>query len=85
MDDEERSSINLCKLIQDIDASVNIIGSANNIIDAEKVIRSKKPNALFLDVEMPGGTGFDLLSKIEDIDIYVIFVSAYDEYAIKAF
>lgn len=85
VDDEPRSSVNLNSIINNLDSTIEIVGSATNITSAEEIIRAEQPNVLFLDVEMPGGSGFDLLAKIADIEIYVIFVSAYDEYALDAF
>lgn len=48
------------------------------------LIRKVKPDVVFLDIQMPDGTGFDLLEKIAVINFQVIFITAYDQYALKA-
>ena len=63
---------------------VKIIGEAANPEEAIRAIDKTSPDVLFLDVEMPGGSGFDLLEKLEDVPA-VIFTTAYDEYAVRAF
>lgn len=57
---------------------------ADNITDAYDLILLKKPQVVFLDIEMPGGSGFDLLAKFEKIPFETIFVSSYGHYAITA-
>ncbi len=64
--------------------SVEIIGEAANIDEAKKLIESTSPDLLFLDIHMPGGTGFDLLEQLEQVPA-VIFTTAYDEHAVRAF
>ena len=63
---------------------VNIIGECHNAENAKKKIESLKPDLIFLDIQMPGKNGFELL---EDLDYVpkVVFTTAYDEYALKAF
>jgi two-component system LytT family response regulator len=63
---------------------ITILGEANKGKDAVEMIDSLKPDLIFLDVQMPGMTGFDVLDEIEH-DPFVIFATAYDQYAIKAF
>lgn len=55
-----------------------------NIVEAEQKIKTFKPHIVYLDIAMPGGTGFDLITKLENIDFEIIFVTGYDEYAIDA-
>ncbi len=64
--------------------SVQIIGEAANIKDGLKLIAKQQPDFIFLDVEMPYGNAFDLLDQIPDRDFEVIFVTAYNHYAIDA-
>ncbi|HTE40600.1 MAG TPA: LytTR family DNA-binding domain-containing protein [Steroidobacteraceae bacterium] len=64
--------------------TVEIIGEAANVEDAKKLIESTSPDLLFLDIHMPGGTGFDLLEQLEQVPA-VIFTTAYDEHAVRAF
>jgi two-component system LytT family response regulator len=63
---------------------IEVVGEAANADEAEKLIAELRPNLLFLDVQMPGRTGFELLESLDPAP-NVIFVTAYDEYAIKAF
>jgi two-component system LytT family response regulator len=63
---------------------IEVVGEAGNITDGYELIVSRKPDVVFLDIEMPKGNGFDLLSKFEKIPFEVIFVSSYEHYAIKA-
>src|SRR4028118_1025310 len=64
--------------------NVKIEGEADCVSDAVELIESLKPDVLFLDIQMPQASGFDLLERIET-NAKVIFVTAYDEYAIRAF
>ena len=63
---------------------IRIIGEATNIIEAQQLIEAEKPELVFLDIQMPGGTGFDLLSNLDHIP-QIIFTTAYDTYAMRAF
>ena len=62
-----------------------VIAEASDIDEAYNIIKDQKPNLVLLDIKMPGGSGFDLLSKFGKIDFKVIFITAYEEFAIKAF
>jgi len=64
--------------------NIEIVGEAENVAAAEKLLAECEPNLIFLDVQMPGESGFDLLERA-DVKANVIFVTAYDEYAIRAF
>ena len=63
---------------------LTIINEAENISRAKEQIEKEQPDLIFLDIQMPGGSGFDLLEKLEYLP-QVIFTTAYDEYAMKAF
>ena len=63
---------------------VEIVGEAGNVDQAAELVQKLTPELLFLDIQMPGGTGFDLLSRLEDVP-QVIFTTAYDEHAVRAF
>ena len=64
--------------------SLIIVGEANNGVDAIKLINEFKPDIIFLDIQMPGLTGFEVLTHIDEIP-QIIFSTAYDKYALQAF
>ena len=84
VDDEKKNREGLKKLLNEYCPSVKVIGDAGSVDEALVTITKLKPQLLFLDVEMPDGSGFDLLRKIEKIDFKIIFVTAHSHYAIKA-
>jgi two-component system, LytTR family, response regulator len=63
---------------------IQIVGEANNAETAKESIKQLKPDVIFLDIQMPGKNGFELLEEISGVP-EVIFVTAYDEYALRAF
>lgn len=83
IDDEQLARELLKEYIENI-PELTIIGEADKGKDAVELIDKMKPDLIFLDVQMPGMTGFDVLDDIEH-DPFVIFTTAYDQYAIKAF
>ena len=65
---------------------IDIVAVAENINTAETIFREKRPRLLFLDIRMPSGAeGFELISRLADYPFYVIFVTAFKDYAIRAF
>ena len=84
VDDEERSLENLSKLLQAYCKDVQIVAKANTVANAYAKIQEHQPNLVFLDIDMPPDTGFDLLKKYDELPFDVIFVTAYDYYAIDA-
>lgn len=64
---------------------VHIIGEADGVRTGISAIRNHLPDLIFLDIKMNDGSGFDLLNRFDSIDFKVIFVTAYEEYAVKAF
>lgn len=64
---------------------VEIIGTAKSVVEASKLLRLKQPDILFLDIILGDGTGFDVLEIHPELSAKIIFVTASDEYAIKAF
>ncbi len=85
IDDEQNNSIYLKGLLKEHFAAVDIVGVATNASDGEILVRKLQPQLVFLDVEMPGITGFELLQKMQPIIFEVIFVTAYNHYALQAF
>ncbi|KAB1158367.1 LytR/AlgR family response regulator transcription factor [Tenacibaculum aiptasiae] len=66
-------------------AEIEIIGTAKSVVEASKLLRKQQPDILFLDIMLGDGTGFDVLEIHPDLSSKIIFVTASDEYAIKAF
>ncbi|MEQ8925653.1 MAG: response regulator [Fulvivirga sp.] len=83
IDDERLARKELHSLLSD-HADIKIIGEAANADEALELINNENPDLLFLDIQMPGKTGFELLEMLDDVP-QVIFTTAYDEYALKAF
>ena len=85
IDDEPGNIATLTKMVAEYCTDVELLGTANDIHQAEKLIRQHKPDLIFLDIEMPHGNGFDLLNNLAPIDFEVVFVTAFNAYAIQAF
>jgi len=86
VDDEDLARKNLSMLLEEYCPTIEVIGDAGNVKDAKTLIESSKPDVVFLDIRMPSGSeGFDLLEQIENRDFLVIFVTAFKDYALRAF
>lgn len=85
IDDEAHCTNVLASLVEKVNADYNIIGIFNNPLKGLDFIKSNPPDLLFLDIEMPNMNGFALLDNLMPINFDVIFTTAYDQYAIKAF
>lgn len=83
--DDERLARNELRRLLDNFPKINIVGEAANAEEATQLIDELQPDLLFLDIQMPGKNGFELLQSLEGHVPEVIFTTAYDEYAIKAF
>jgi len=83
VDDEPLARRELRRLLAAF-PTVQVIGEAGNIDEARAAIESLAPDVVFLDIQMPGGTGFDLLSQLDRVP-RIVFTTAYDQYAVKAF
>jgi len=84
IDDEFKNRENLRQILERYCQNIEIVGFAENALEGLDIIQSEKPELVFLDIQMPGGSGFDLLERIDNIDFDVIFITAFDQYAIKA-
>lgn len=83
--DDEVSNRNVLKnLLNTFCPEIEVVGEANNIDMAYKVILNKKPQVVFLDIQMPNGNGFSLLKRFDQIPFQLIFVTSFDQYAITA-
>jgi two-component system LytT family response regulator len=83
IDDERLARAELRLLLTDF-AEISIVGEAKNLTEAVDLIRLNKPEVVFLDIQLSRENGFDLLEKVEK-DFKLIFVTAFDEFAIRAF
>jgi two-component system LytT family response regulator len=83
VDDERLARKELMKLLEE-HPSVEVVGEATNADEADKMIEELNPDLLFLDIQMPGQTGFQLLESLDSVPL-VVFTTAYDEFALKAF
>jgi two-component system, LytTR family, response regulator len=83
VDDERLARKELMKLLEE-HPSIEIVGEAQNADEAFEMIETLNPDLLFLDIQMPGKTGFQLLEMLDSVPL-VVFTTAYDEYALKAF
>lgn len=85
VDDEPKNRKVLRSLLTDFCPDIIIAGEAGSAEDAAKVIAAEKPDLLFLDIEMPYGNAFDLLDKLMPVNFEIVFITAFDEYTLKAF
>ncbi len=85
IDDIEQARITLKKDLQVYTPDINVIGEANGVVEGAKLLKSMQPDILFLDIQMQDGSGFDLLDILKDIPFKIIFITASDAHAIKAF
>ena len=83
VDDERLARKALMKLLEE-HPSVEVVSEATNADEADKMIEELNPDLLFLDIQMPGRTGFQLLESLDSVPL-VVFTTAYDEFALKAF
>lgn len=84
VDDEAHNIENLSGILSRQFTQIDIVGTADNHQRALEVIQSKKPDLLFLDIQMGDTTGFDILKSLPARNFEVIFVTAYDQYGIQA-
>lgn len=85
VDDESKGRSALRNLLTLIDDSVEVIDEAGSLAEGVSSIDNNEPDLVFLDIQMADGTGFDLLEKITFKDFQLVFITAHDEYALKAF
>jgi two-component system, LytTR family, response regulator len=85
IDDEKDSISAIQSLINLYSIDLNIVATANSVAQGLSIIEKFQPELVLLDVRLNNETGFDLLRKIKKIEFHVIFISAYEQYAIEAF
>lgn len=86
VDDEEAARVLIKSLLANFRPNVQVIGEASTVKQGIELLRERKPDLVFLDIKMSDGTGFDLLDQLENKNsLKIIFTTAYDEFALKAF
>ena len=84
IEDEARNREHLARVLEKHCPEVQLVAQAEDAIAGITAIKTHQPDLIFLDIEMPGGSGFDMLESLGQVDFEVIFVTAYDSYAIRA-
>ncbi len=84
VDDEKKSRTILTNILKEVGPAIEIVGEAQSVDEAFGLINELHPQLVFLDIQMPGGNGFVLLKMWEEIPFDVIFVTAFDQYALNA-
>ncbi|MCG8576816.1 MAG: LytTR family DNA-binding domain-containing protein [Flavobacteriales bacterium] len=84
IDDEKNVREALYGIIKKYCQQIKVLGLANSADQGISLIQDTKPDLVFLDVQMPNKSGFDMLREMESIDFHVIFVTSFDKYALKA-
>lgn len=85
IDDEDKARSTISKLIALYQPELSVLGEASTVEEGIELIKRLNPDFVFLDIQIGSQTGFDLLEQIDQTKIHVIFITAYSEYAIKAF
>lgn len=85
IDDEAKARRILETLLTDHCEEITVLDTADDVLSGIKSIHKHKPDIVFLDIEMPGYTGFQLLDFFDEINFAVVFTTAYSEYAVQAF
>ena len=85
IDDDYISRMILREMLEKFLDNIEILGEAGSVVGGIKLIEDSNPDLVLLDISLPDGTGFDLLDKLKKIDFKLIFITAYSEFAIKAF
>ena len=85
--DDENSAINVLSLLlkKKCKDDVEVIATTTSPIEGKELIEQHKPDLVFLDIEMPGMTGIDLIRSLHNPNFHIVFVTAYDAYAVEAF
>ncbi|MBL7138475.1 MAG: response regulator transcription factor [Bacteroidales bacterium] len=85
VDDDRTSMLTLESLLKKFFPAIQIVGKAENVAQAVNEINKTDPDLMFLDISLPDGEGFDVIEQTPDKKYEVIFITAYDQYAVKAF
>jgi two-component system LytT family response regulator len=85
IDDEDHVRANLKSILGSTCSNVDIVGEGFSVASATQVINDKAPELVFLDIDLTDGSGFNVLEQVRNLDLNVIFVTAFNNFAIKAF
>jgi two-component system LytT family response regulator len=85
IDDDQLSRKGLRRILEQNFPEIEIVGEANSVSSGLELIGEVEPELVFLDIEMPDGTGFNLLEQLNNINFKVVFTTSYSDYAITAF
>ncbi len=85
IDDEQKARETIINILALSNTNLNVVGEADDVNSAYDLINKKHPDLVLLDINLPDGTGFDLIKMFSRINFKVIFITAHEEYAIKAF
>ncbi|MEM9076371.1 MAG: LytTR family DNA-binding domain-containing protein [Bacteroidota bacterium] len=85
VDDEQHCIDRLLKLLEEHSEVLHVIGTRGSVEEAQKFIESENPDIVFLDVHLNDKTGFDVLTQLKEVNFEVVFTTAFDNYAIRAF
>ncbi len=85
IDDEARARSSFANIIKLSQHNIEVVAEADCVKTGIEAIKKHKPHLILLDIDMPDGTGFDLLKAMDYINFKVIFITAYEEFAVKAF
>ncbi len=84
IDDEQNNILNLQMLLQKHCPNISVLATAMSADEGIAIIKKHQPDVVFLDIQMPGKNGFQLLQSLSNLDFEIIFVTAYDQYGIQA-
>ncbi len=85
IDDEINIRKGIIKILKLLSANYEVVGEAPSIIEAKTILQNKTPDVVLLDIELEDGSAFELLKQLPSIDFKLIFITAFNQYAIKAF
>ncbi|MEQ8323082.1 MAG: LytTR family DNA-binding domain-containing protein [Vicingaceae bacterium] len=84
IDDEKGARNVIRELLQRLCPQVEVVGEGDSVESGYDIINKTDPDLVLLDVEMPGGSGFNILERYDEVDFKTIFITAYDQYSLKA-
>lgn len=85
IDDDQLARKILYRIISQNFTELELVGEAGSVAEGIQLIQDAEPDLVFLDIEMPDGTGFDLIDQLPEVDFRLVFVTSYNDYAITAF